>query len=83
MLAYQVRGYHSSKRQGPFWRPFQLRKIDHISVMDELYEPRIEAGFFKVAALVKGEILLKVEEAGEYTYFNTGIYGPPSPRQVD
>ncbi len=83
LLAYQVRGYHSSKRQGPFWRPFQLRKIDHISVMDELFEPRIEAGFFKVVAMVKGEILLRVEEAGDYTYFNTEIYGPPSPRQVD
>lgn len=82
LLAYQIRGYHSSKRQGPFWRPFQLRKIEHISVMDELFEPRIEAGYFKIAAMVKGQILLRVQEAGEYTYLNSAIYGPPLPKRV-
>lgn len=80
LLAFQVRGYSSTKREGPFWRPFQLRKIDHISVTDELFEPRIEAGYFKVAAMVKGRVLLRVQEAADYTYLNTDIYGPPSPR---
>lgn len=82
LLAYQIRGYHSSKRQGPFWRPFQLRKIEHMSVMDELFEPRIEAGYFKIAVMVKGQVLLKVREAGEYAYLNSAIYGPPLPKRV-
>lgn len=81
LLAYQVRGYQSIKRQGPFWRPFQMRKIDHISVIEELFEPRIEAGYFKIAAMVKGEVLLRVQEAGDYTYFNGDVYGPPLPRR--
>lgn len=83
LLAYQVRGYHSSKRQGPFWRPFQVRKIDRLSVSDEMFDPRIEAGFFKVAAMVKGQVLLRVQEAGEYTYLNKGIYGPPLPKRLN
>jgi len=83
LLAYQVRGYHSSKRHGPFWRPFLARKIEHISVMDELFEPRVEAGFFKVAAMVEGQVLLRVKEAGDYTYLNTAVYGPPVPKRVN
>ena len=83
LLAYQIRGYHSSKRQGPFWRPFQMRKIEHIAVMDELFEPRIEAGYFKVAAMVRGQVFLRVQEAGEYTYLNCAIYGPPLPKRVN
>lgn len=79
LLAYQVSGYHSSRRHGPFWRPFQVRKIDHVSIMDELFEPRIESGYFKVAAMIKGRVLLRVKEVGEYTYYNNAIYGPPVP----
>ena len=82
LLAYQIRGYHSSKRHGAFWRPFLARKIEHISIMDDLFEPRVEAGYFKVAAMVKGRILLRVKEAGDYTYLNTEIYGPPVPKRV-
>jgi hypothetical protein len=82
LLAFQVKGYHSSSRQGPFWRPFQLRKIDHISVTDELFEPRIEAGYFKVAAVLKGSVVLRVQEAGEYVFLNTALSGPPSPKRI-
>lgn len=78
-LAYQVWGHHSSRRQGPFWRPFQLRKIDEISVTDELFLPRIGEGYFKVAALIKGRTLLRVKDADAYMHFNTAIYGPPVP----
>lgn len=82
LLAFQVQGFHTSKREGPFWRPFQVRKIDHLSVTDELFAPRIEAGYVKVAAMVRGRVLLRVQEAGEYTYLNRGIHGPPSPKRV-
>ena len=79
VLAYQVRGYHSSRRQGSFWRPFQLRKIDEISVIDELFLPRIGEGYFKVAALIKGQTLLRVNDADAYMHFSTAIHGPPVP----
>lgn len=79
LLAYQVQGYHSSKRQGSFWRAFQLRKIDEISVSDELFLPRIDEGYFKVAALIKGETSLRVNDADAYMHFNPAIYGPPMP----
>lgn len=79
LLAYQVRGYHSSKRQGSFWRPFQLRKVDAISVTEELFLPREREGYIKVASLIKGETLLRVQHADDYMYFNATIYGPPLP----
>jgi len=79
VLAYQVRGYHSSKRQDSFWRPFQLRKIDEISVLDELFLPRIGEGYFKVAALIKGQTHLRVNDADAYMHFSPAIYGPPVP----
>lgn len=83
LLAYQIRGYHSSRREGSFWRPFQVRKIEQIAIMDELFEPRIEAGFFKLAAMLKGRVQQRVEEAGDYTYLNTEVYGPPVPKRVN
>lgn len=43
--AYQVRGYSSSGRPPPFWRPFRLRKIDAISVLKEHFETRTREGF--------------------------------------
>ena len=79
VLAYQVRGYHSSRRQGSFWRPFQLRKIDEISVIDELFLPRFSEGYFKAAALIKGQTLLRVNDADAYMHFSKAIHGPPLP----
>lgn len=43
--AYQVRGYSSSGRPPPFWRPFRLRKIDAMSVLKEHFETRTREGF--------------------------------------
>lgn len=43
--AYQVRGYSSSGRPPPFWRPFRLRKIDAISLLKERFDTRIKEGF--------------------------------------
>ena len=79
VLAYQVRGYNSSRRQGSFWRPFHLGKIDEISVIDELFLARIGEGYFKVAALIKGRTLLRVNDADAYMHFSTAIHGPPVP----
>ncbi len=80
LLAYQVRGYHSSKRKGSFWRPFQLRKIDSIYVMAELFEPRIQQGYKAVSELIRGSSVARVDVApSRYNYFNPARYGPPTP----
>lgn len=79
ILAYQVRGYHSSKRRGSFWRPFQIRKIDSISVTDELFTPRMREGYIKVCDLIQGTALIRVNGADAFMHFNPGIYGPPTP----
>lgn len=43
--AYQVRGYSSSGRPPPFWRPFRLRKITAVSTLKERFETRLKEGF--------------------------------------
>ena len=42
---FQTRGYSSSGRPPPFWRPFRLRKISAISVLKESFETRVQEGF--------------------------------------
>ena len=42
---YQTRGYSSSGRPPPFWRPFRLKIISAISVLKEHFEPRLAEGF--------------------------------------
>lgn len=79
MLAYQVRGYHSSKRRGSFWRPFQLRKIDNISVTDEIFSGRVREGFRNVCKLIRGDSLLSVRLNDPYDYFRPELCGPVAP----
>ena len=43
--AFQTRGYSSSGRPPPFWRPFRLKKINAISVLQENFETRLQEGF--------------------------------------
>ena len=43
--AFQVRGYSSSGRPTPFWRPFRLKKINVVSVLKESFTTRVEEGF--------------------------------------
>jgi len=80
LLGYQVRGYHSSKRNGSFWRPFQLHKIDNIHVSQELFEPRLSAGYAAVVSSLKGQVLAALGEGSdEYRFFDARVYGPPVP----
>lgn len=77
---YQVRGYSSGGRVPPFWRPFQIKKITGVDVLDEIFEPRIDEGFESIRKLISGEILGVIDAApNEYTVLNRGIYGPPKP----
>ena len=43
--AYQTRGYSSSGRAPPFWRPFRLKKIVAVSLLKESFETRLVEGF--------------------------------------
>lgn len=43
--AFQTRGYSSSGRPPPFWRPFRLKKIGAISLLKENFETRAQEGF--------------------------------------
>lgn len=80
LLGYQVRGYHSSKRNGSFWRPFQLKKVDNIHVSQELFEARLSQGYSAVAKTLKGQVLSALErEPDDYKFFDARIYGPPVP----
>lgn len=80
LLGYQVRGYHSSKRQDSYWRPFQLRKIDNIHVSQELFEPRLRHGYSTVMKSIKGRMLSAMEcQPDDYRFFDARVYGPPVP----
>jgi len=43
--AYQTRGYSSSGRPPPYWRPFRLKKINAVSLLKESFETRLTEGF--------------------------------------
>lgn len=43
--AYQTRGYSSSGRPPPYWRPFRLKKINAVSLLKENFETRHSEGF--------------------------------------
>jgi predicted DNA-binding transcriptional regulator YafY len=45
MDAFQTRGYSSSGRPPPFWRPFRLKKISAITPLKEGFETRLQEGF--------------------------------------
>ena len=80
LIAYQVRGYHSNKRRGTFWRPFRLANIDSIYVTGEMFSPRIRQGYDTVASLINGESIAQVDvRPDEYVFFHRGAYGPPAP----
>lgn len=80
LVGYQIRGYHSSRRQGAYWRPFQLGKIDHIYVTDETFTPRQKQGYETVSKVVRGAVVASVEvKPSKYSYFNPAVYGPPRP----
>ncbi len=78
--SFQIRGYCSNKRQPPFWRPFQLKKIVNMRVMPELFNLREKEGFSTIRKMVTGEVLSAAEEGLEdYFYFNPEVCGPPKP----
>lgn len=43
--AFQTRGYTASGRPPPFWRPFRIKEISSVSLMDEGFTVRHAEGF--------------------------------------
>ena len=84
LVCFQVGGYSSRGRKPPFWRPFRLKKVESVYVVDELFEPRVSKGFKTVEALTRGEIELSITiDHGEYNFFNSAVYGPPPPNYLE
>jgi predicted DNA-binding transcriptional regulator YafY len=59
---FQTRGYSSSGRPTPFWRPFRLKKITAISVLKETFEPRTTEGFSPQRLKYQNHLVAIVEE---------------------
>lgn len=43
--SYQTRGFSASGRPAPFWRPFRLKRIASLTVLQETYSVRFSEGF--------------------------------------
>ena len=79
--AYQTRGYSSSGRPPPFWRPFRLKKITAVSVLKENFSPRVTEGFSPDRLKYKsGLVSIGQDERPAFAYPNvTSDIGPPLP----
>lgn len=42
---YQIRGFSSSGRPPPFWRPFRIKKIAEVELLPQTFAPRTAEGF--------------------------------------
>ncbi len=77
LIAYQLRGDHSSNRRGTFWRPFQLSKINSIYVSQDVFTPRVRQGYETVIELIRGDTIAVVDvKPSEYFFHHRGIQGP-------
>jgi predicted DNA-binding transcriptional regulator YafY len=82
--AYQIRGYSSSGRPAPFWRPFRLREIASVEVMKETFQPRVAEGFSSARLKYKNGLVAIV--AMPASGFNVAAaaeeMGPPRPQHL-
>lgn len=84
LVCFQVGGHSSRGRPTPFWRPFRLKKVESVYVVDELFEARVAKGFNSVEASTRGTIELSVRtDRGEYNFFSSQVYGPPPPNYLE
>src|SRR5256885_13900969 len=79
--AYQTRGYSSSGRPPPFWRPFRLKKITAVSVLKESFAPRVTEGFSPDRLKYKtGLVSIVQDDRPAFIYPTlTNDVGPPLP----
>jgi predicted DNA-binding transcriptional regulator YafY len=62
MDAFQTRGYSASGRPTPFWRPFRLKKISAISLLNETFETRVVEGFDAAKPRYKTKLYAMVDD---------------------
>jgi predicted DNA-binding transcriptional regulator YafY len=80
--AYQTRGYSSSGRPPPFWRPFRLKKITAVSVLKESFEIRVAEGFSSERLKYKNGLVSIVQDSRPafiYPVQQMVEVGPPVP----
>lgn len=82
--AYQVRGFSSSGRPLPFWRPFRIKKISDVEVLKEVFMPRTAEGFSAARLKYKNGLIAIVEvPSTSLAYPEAALeMGPPRPEQL-
>jgi len=63
--AFQTRGYSAAGRPVPFWRPFRVKKIGALSILNEGFSPRYDEGFSPSKLKYKHGFVAMVEDGGE------------------
>lgn len=79
---YQIRGYSSSGRPMPFWRPFRLKEISSIEVLKETFTPRTAEGFSAARLKYKSGLVAIVQApVDRFAYPPAALaeVGPPRP----
>lgn len=72
---YQIRGYSSSGRQPPFWRPYRLKKISAVSLLKEPFQTRTEDGFVPDKERYRDRLLAIVDDRRR-TFIPTSFGAP-------
>lgn len=81
---YQIRGYSSSGRPLPFWRPFRVKKIAEVEVLKEVFVPRTAEGFSASRLKYKNGLVTIVEVPNtSFAYPEAALeMGPPRPEHL-
>jgi len=81
--AYQIRGYSSSGRNPPFWRPFRLKKVASLTILREPFSTRLPEGFMPHKPAYRRHLLMMVDHGERAPHFPTPPrleeVGPPRP----
>ncbi|MBI3896696.1 MAG: WYL domain-containing protein [Gammaproteobacteria bacterium] len=84
--AYQVRGFSSSGRPVPFWRPFRLKEISAVQVVGETFMPRTTEGFSAARLKYKNGLvaIVQTSSAPRFAYppATAAEMGPPRPQHL-
>jgi predicted DNA-binding transcriptional regulator YafY len=66
---FQTRGFSSTGRPTPFWRPFRLKRIASVSLLKESFEPRVAEGFSPDRIKYRSGLVAMIDSRrGRYTY---------------
>lgn len=80
---YQIRGYSSSGRPLPFWRPFRVKKISDAEMLREVFVPRTAEGFSAARSKYKNGLVAIVEvPTAQFAPAAALEVGPPRPAHL-